>query len=199
MNIYARFFDRDVLVYSVEELINFLSTIPDITITPQLENDIRVYVDSDICYPKRYKIRPRVYFILIKTNAETMAAFKANHKNASVNMRDSQSDNVAVKDAKQTMLRREQPGWYRGSLLFKRVLPIPGTTKFRYQDAQFTAMVKANSPADCYQRLVDHLKSRADIDLRSQFPSVKGQNFRHTYCGDFTAEELLSETNVPKE
>lgn len=42
--------------------------------------DIRTYMESDMPYPKRYKIRPRVYFILIKTDAETMEDFKTNRK-----------------------------------------------------------------------------------------------------------------------
>ena len=41
-----------------------------------LEADIRDYVASDVAYPKRYKIRPRVYFIIIKTEAATMQDFK---------------------------------------------------------------------------------------------------------------------------
>lgn len=81
MNIYARYFDQDTLVYSFDELMDFLSSIPDIRITPELVEDVRNYVESDMPYPKRYKIRPRVYFILIKTTAESLSAFKANRKN----------------------------------------------------------------------------------------------------------------------
>ena len=82
MNIYARYFDRDVLVHNYEELIEFLSSIPEIPITPRMMEDVRAYVDSDMPYPRRYKIRPRVYFILIKTNAETMLEFKSHRKDA---------------------------------------------------------------------------------------------------------------------
>ena len=82
MNIYARYFDRDVLVHNYEELIEFLSSIPEIPITPRMMEDVRAYVDSDMPYPRRYKIRPRVYFILIKTNAETMLEFKSHRKDS---------------------------------------------------------------------------------------------------------------------
>ena len=41
-----------------------------------IENDIRDYVASDVFYPKRYKVRQRVYFIIIKTTAATMLDFK---------------------------------------------------------------------------------------------------------------------------
>ena len=79
-NLYVRYFDRDMLALSVEEAIDFLSTIPDIRITSELVSEVRAYAESDIPYPKRYKVRPRVYFILIKTNATTMAEFKANRR-----------------------------------------------------------------------------------------------------------------------
>ena len=84
MNIYARYFDQDVLVYSFEELMDFLASIPEIPINQHMIDDVRMYVESDIPYPKRYKIRPRVYFILIKTTAQTMEEFKANRKDNSV-------------------------------------------------------------------------------------------------------------------
>ena len=67
MNIYARYFDQDTLVHSFDELMQFLSSIQEIPINQRLEEDVRAYVESDMPYPKRYKIRPRVYFILIKT------------------------------------------------------------------------------------------------------------------------------------
>ena len=59
-----------------EEALDFLASIPDIQLTPELEDDIRLYAESDVYYPKRYKVRPRVYFIIIKTEAQTMLDFK---------------------------------------------------------------------------------------------------------------------------
>ena len=32
-----------------------------------MEADIRAYANGDVYYPKRYKVRPRIYFIMIKT------------------------------------------------------------------------------------------------------------------------------------
>ena len=77
MNLYLRYFDNEILVSTVEEAIDFLSSISEIKMTPDLENDIREYVEADAYYPKRYKVRPRVYFIIIKTEAANMADFKA--------------------------------------------------------------------------------------------------------------------------
>ena len=76
MNLYLRYFDREILVKNVDEAIRFLSDIDEIEMNPQLERDIREYVKSDVYYPKRYKIRPRIYFIIIKTEAQTMQHFK---------------------------------------------------------------------------------------------------------------------------
>ena len=76
MNLYLRYFDRETLVSNVEEALDFLSSIPEIGLNPDLEADIRDYVASDVCYPKRYKVRQRVYFIIIKTMATTMEDFK---------------------------------------------------------------------------------------------------------------------------
>ena len=80
-----------------------------------------------------------------------------------------------------TKLNEERPGWYEGSLDFKRVLMVPGTGKFQYRDTHFVAQVKAVSPMDCYNRIVDHLRSR--VDERSQFPSAKGKNFNYRFLG----------------
>ena len=66
MNLYLRYFDNEVLVHNVEEALDFLSSIPDIQLTPELEDDIRNYASNDVFYPKRYKVRPRVYFIVIR-------------------------------------------------------------------------------------------------------------------------------------
>jgi len=181
MNIYARFFDQETLVYTVEELVDFLSSIPDICLTEEIVNDIAAYIASDMPYPKRYKIRPRVYFILIKTTAASLEDFKANK--SSVDAEQMDSEIVVRRDAKLSSLQEEHPGWYKGEIYFKRVIQIPGTNKFQYQDTHFSAYVKATSGVDCYTKIINHLKGRSDVDLRSQFPSVKGGNFKFEYLG----------------
>ena len=175
MNLYLRYFDRETLVTSADEAIAFLAAIDEIDIDAALERDIREYAASDVFYPKRYKIRPRVYFIIIKTEAATMEDFK--EKKAV----------RAVVSAKNTLpqvmhLNEERYGWYEGSLDFKRVQMVPGTGKFQYRDTHFVACCKADSGIDCYNRIVDHLSQR--VDSRSQFPSAKGKNFKFRYLGD---------------
>ena len=76
-------------------------------------------------------------------------------------------------------------------LSFKRVIAIPGTNKFQYKDTYFTARVKAHSPIDCYNRIIEHLRDRQDVDPRSQFPSAKGKNFKFQYLGMTLPEDTM--------
>ena len=176
MNLYLRYFDNETLVSSADDAIEFLSNIEEIGMNPVLEADIRDYVASDVFYPKRYKIRPRVYFIIIKTEAATMQDFKDKRAVHPVM-------EVREKLMTPTMARlnEEKPGWYEGALDFKRVQQVPGTGKFQYRDTHFVAQCKAMSGLDCYNRIVDHLRGR--VDERSQFPSAKGKNFKFRYLG----------------
>ena len=181
MNLYLRYFDRETLVHNVDDAIDFLASIQEIGMNPDLEADIREYVASDVYYPKRYKIRPRVYFIIIKTEAATMLDFKqkkALRSNPSVNAPGEQRDFVPTAVSR---LMEERQGWYEGSLDFKRVVMIPGTGKHEYRDTHFVAACKANSGLDCYNRIVEYLKGR--VDNRSQFPSSKGKNFKFSFLG----------------
>lgn len=176
MNLYLRYFDRETLVYSVDEAIDFLRDIDEVGMNPVLEADIREYVESDVFYPKRYKVRPRVYFIIIKTDAETMQDFKEKKAVHSTPLAPAKAVTPAL-----VRLNEIRPGWYEGMIDFKRVLLVPGTGKFQYRDTQFIANVKAESGMDCYNRIVDHLRER--VDDRSQFPSAKGKNFKFRYLG----------------
>ena len=176
MNLYLRYFDKEVLVSTVDEAIDFLRSIDDIEMNPLLEADIREYVASDIYYPKRYKIHPRVYFIIIKTDANTLQDFK--DKKA---VHESPAQPVTKTTPAVLRLNEINDGWYEGVIDFKRVLLIPGTGKFQYRDTQFVARLKAISGLECYERMVEYLRER--VDDRSQFPSPKGKNFKFRYLG----------------
>ena len=185
MNLYLRYFNEECLVHSVDEAIDFLKSlkIENFDLGDAFRKDLQTYANSDITYPKRYKVQARVYFIVIKTRANTMKDFKEN--NISREEQPEKEENVyqAKKKMKISVLTEEMPGWYEGTLIFKRVIAIPGTNKFQYKDTKFRAMCKAQSPIDCYNRIIDHLKSRQDIDSRSQFSSAKGRNFTYNYLG----------------
>ncbi len=178
MNLYLRYFDRETLVGSADEAIDFLRSIDEIDMNHVLEADIRDYAASDMFFPKRYKIRPRVYFIIIKTEAATMADFKdkkALRSHPMVEEKERMASPVILK------LNEEREGWYEGTMDFKRVQMVPGTGKFQYRDTHFVAQLKAMSGMDCYNRIVEHLRQR--VDERSQFPSAKGKNFHFKYLG----------------
>ena len=182
MNLYLRYFDKETLAHNVDEALAFLRSIPEIGMNANIESDIRDYVASDVFYPKRYKVRQRVYFIIIKTTAATMLDFK--QKKA---LHSSQQQNNNVPDKREMAstvvlrLNEERPGWYEGALDFKRVVMIPATGKHEYRDTHFVVRCKAMSGIDCYNRIVDHLRGR--VDNRSQFPSAKGKNFHFKYLG----------------
>ena len=165
--------------YNADQAIDFLCSIPEIGMNPAIEADVREYVASDVYYPKRYKVRPRVYFIIIKTEAATMLDFK--QKKALRNGTAPTTERRETVAPVITKLNEEKEGWYEGALDFKRVVMIPATGKHEYRDTHFVARCKALSGIDCYNRIVEHLKER--VDSRSQFPSAKGKNFKFKYLG----------------
>ena len=182
MNLYLRYFDKETLVYNVEQALDFLCSIPEIVRSADREADVRDYAASDVFYPKRYKIRPRVYFIIIKTTAATMLDFKqkkALHPSSQSNTNNADKHDFASTAANR--LTEDRPGWYEGELLFKRVVLVPATGKHEYRDTRFVVRCKANSGIDCYNRMIDNLRDR--VDNRSQFPSAKGKNFHYKYLG----------------
>lgn len=178
MNLYIRYFDKETLVSSAEEAISFLSSIPEIGMNAELEADIRDYATSDVGFPKRYKVRPRVYFIIIKTAAASMQDFKDKKALRPTGKQPEHRESVA---GTVNHLTEELSGWYEGILDFKRVVLVPSTGKYEYRDTHFVANVKAVSGLDCYNRIVEHLRER--VDARSQFPSAKGKNFHFRYLG----------------
>lgn len=178
MNLYIRFFDNEVLVSNVNEAINFLRSLPDVDVTPDMEADLREYAESDVMFPKRYKVRSHVYFIVIKTTAATMQDFK---DKKALRGGSKQNDHFNDADNPVARLNEQHPGWYEGEVNFKRVVLVPATGKHEYVDTKFVADCKANSAMDCYNRIIDFLRER--VDYRSQFPSAKGKNFQYKYLG----------------
>ena len=201
MNIYARYFDQETVVSSFEELINFLTSIQEINITTELLDNLKAYIDSSLPYPKRYKLRPRVYFILIKTTAKTLQEFKSNrHKEAVPSPTNEVTQNY--KEERTSSLKIPQPGWYKTSLSIKRMVHIKELQKFQYQDSTIEAYIKAEAPIDCYNRLIEYLNTRQDIDPRSQIPSAKSESFKFTYVGtdiQFTEPQISTSQNANAE
>lgn len=214
MNLYLRYFDSEILVTNVNSAIEFLANISEIGMNDKIAADVRSYFESDNKFPKRYKVRPKIYFIMIKTDANSMQEFKEYRQNSVTKANEElegHTQNVAPEtpalmpetvyeprymsrrdrnNSVQVMaLQTQRFGWYEGRFDFKRVVTIPSTGKNEYRDTHFVARCKAMSGMDCYNRIVDHLRER--VDSRSQFPSAKGKNFSFTYLGGckFVEEE----------
>ena len=181
MNLYLRYFDNETLAYNIEEALDFLYSIPEIGMNPDIEADIRDYAASDVYYPKRYKVRQRVYFIVIKTTAATMMDFKQKKALHPIPMPAPVQERREMMNSAMSRINEIREGWYEGALDFKRVVMVHSTGKIENRDTHFVAQCKATSGLDCYNRIVDHLRTR--VDGRSQFPSAKGKNFNFAYLG----------------
>ena len=183
MNLYIRYFEHDTLATNMTEVVEFLKTISDLKLTDEAVNRVKLYSTSTNQYPYRLKVGFTNYVLFLKTEARTLEEFKEMER-----IRNEQkAAGTYVPEKKKTiieMLSVEQPGWYEASLTFKRVVQVPETSKFQYRDTRFRVRLKANSPLDCYDRIINHLRDRQDIDPRSQFPSAKSSNFEYEYLGE---------------
>lgn len=195
MNLYVRYFNDEFIAHSIDEAIDFLKSlnITDFDFNDMFVNELGRFVDSDVTYPKRFKVHAHTYFLIIKTNAETLDEFKQNNFKRGDEMDDDEDVFQNKKKMRISLLSDEIEGWYDGTLIFKRVIAIPGTNKFQYKDTRFRAQCKAKSPIDCYNRIVEYLRNRQDVDLRSQFPSPKGRNFMFSYLGPNRPEPEVNE------
>ena len=177
MNLYIRYFDDEVLVHSVDEALGFLSSLDDVDVNAEIKEELEKFMSSSAMYPKHIKVRARSFFIAIKTTARTMEEFKAK---GSISGKE---EKMAQKEA-MAQYGKQQPGWYEAKMNFKRVILLPETQKSHYVDTPFVCRVWANSAQECYDKVVSHLRSRQDIDQRSQFPSIKSGNFEFSFLGE---------------
>lgn len=182
MNLFIRYFDHEALVTNVDEAIEFLSTLEEVKMDNSVANRIQAFMDSNNLYPFRLKVSYSNYVLFLKTEAGSIEEFKEMEQIRKQQKAEGILPTMA--DRKKTILdilNEENPGWYEGSIQFKRVVLIPETNKFQYKDTRFTARVKAQSPMDCYNRILDHLQKREEIDQRSQFPSAKSSNYEYKF------------------
>ncbi len=180
MNIYFRYFDDEKICFSLDGVYEAVVNISGVTLDDRTRQDIADYVEGRYSGYKRINMPGQSnYFVLIKTNAATMEEFKAYaQREASEHRENVESE----KELLAQVLNEEKVGWYQAYVLFKRVTPNDNG-KFHYTDTEFRAKVKAYSIQNCYDRVIRHLRSRSDVDPRSQFPSIKGRNFQVEYLG----------------
>ena len=181
MNLYVRYFDHETLATNMDDVVAFLSSIREIKVDDSVIDRILNFADSNDMNPFRLKVSYSNYVLFLKTEAKDLAEFKYLEK-----MRKEQrSDNrMTMADRKRTqmeMLNEPHIGWYEASLMFKRVVQNPDTGKCQYVDTLFKVKLKAKSALDAYNRIIDHLQNRQDVDPRSQFPSAKSNSFEFTF------------------
>jgi len=188
MNLYIRYFEQDAIATNMEEAVAFMETIRDLKMSDEVVNRITLYFNSPNLYPYRLKVGYTNYVLFLKTEASTLEEFKRMEQ-----IRNEQKANgTYVPEKKKSILEimaDPKPGWYEATLTFKRVVQIRETNKFQYRDTRFRVRLKAESPMDCYNRIVNHLKNRQDVDSRSQFPSAKSSNFEYIYLGENPQDE----------
>ncbi|MCQ2257428.1 MAG: hypothetical protein MJZ41_05460 [Bacteroidaceae bacterium] len=188
MNLYVRYFDHECVAKSVEESIDFLNSIGDIKLESNTANRITTFLKSSNLYPFRLKVSFSNYVLFLKTEAETLEDFKieeANRKEQKVERPMSMADK---KKSILEALNEQKIGWWDGVITFKRVL-TDRNGKCQYVDTRFRARLKAISAMDAYNRIIDHLKSRDDIDPRSQFPAAKSPSCQFTFLEPTDAEQ----------
>lgn len=179
MNLYVRYFDTEYFATSFDELCNFLASIDEIKLSAIMIDELRNYVEGPSNFSRRFKTQGKNYFIVIKTTAQNLDEFRSLGNSA-------QENNIRKNEEKsrmQDLFNEQKVGWYDVYLQFRRVLQLPGKGKCQYVDTDFEARIKASSIQDSYNKIIDHLRNRADVDGRSQFPSIKGKNFRSIYLG----------------
>lgn len=193
MNLYVRYFDHECVAKNIDEALDFLSTIEEIKLDSNAASRVATFLSSPNLYPFRLKVSYSNYVLFLKTEAETLEQFKIEEQQRKEQKADRAATLAERKKSILDALSEEQIGWWEVCLTFKRVLTIPETGKCKYVDTPFRVRLRANSALDAYNRIVDHLQSRPDVDPRSQFPSAKSDKFEYTFQGDEQTAEPTQE------
>jgi len=185
MNLFIRYFSHETLAHNVNEAIEFLGTISEIKLDGTVPGRISNFLSSNNAFPFRLKVSYSNYVLFLKTEAETLEQFhqleqQAREARAEGKVQSASDKKRSIMEA----LSESHPGWYEGSITFKRVTVDKVTGKCKYIDTPFTARCKADSALDCYTRIVEHLRGRRELDPRSQYPSVRSNNFTFKYLGE---------------
>lgn len=184
MNLYVRYFDHETLAYNMDDVVAFLNSIGEIKVDHNAIDRIINFVESDSTYPFRLKVSYSNYVLFLKTEAKDLEDFKLQEKLRKEQRAAEHMTMAEKKRLQQDLLNEKHVGWYEASLMFKRVIMNPESGKCQYVDTLFRVRLKAESAMDCYNRIVEHLQNRQDVDPRSQFPSVKSNNFEYKFLED---------------
>ena len=194
MNLYVRYFDHETLATNMDEVVSFLNSINEIKVDDNVVSRIMSFVETEGEYPFRLKVSYSNYVLFLKTEAKDLNEFKYLEKLRKEQRLDGRMLMSERKRTQMEILNEPHIGWYDASLTFKRVVQNPETGKCKYVDTRFRVRLIAESAMLCYNRIVEQLKNRQDVDQRSQFPSAKSNSFEYEFL-DFKKEEENSEPN----
>ena len=194
MNLYVRYFDHETLATNMDEVVSFLNSINEIKVDDSVVSRIMSFVETEGEYPFRLKVSYSNYVLFLKTEAKDLNEFKYLEKLRKEQRLDGRMLMSERKRTQMEILNEPHIGWYDASLTFKRVVQNPETGKCKYVDTRFRVRLIAESAMHCYNRIVDHLKNRQDVDSRSQFPSAKSNSFEYEFL-DAKKENENAESN----
>lgn len=184
MNLFIRYFNYETLAHNVDEAMAFLTSIGEIKTDGNVQDKVSDFYNSPNTYPFRLKVSYSNYVLFLKTDANTVEEFhqlEQEHKAV-------KTDGKAVTNADKKRMELEalsepRRGWYEATIVFKRVVVDNVTSKCHYIDTPFAVRCKAESAMDCYTRVLEHLKTRPELDPRCQFPGVRSSNFTYKFIG----------------
>ena len=209
MNLYIRYFDHEALAKSIDEAMDFLKGIQEIKLDNSVPGRIENFINASNTFPLRLKVSYSNYVLFLKTEAQNLDEFHEMEQKRKEEKAEGKLPTMA--DRKRSLLdmfNEIQEGWYEAGITFKRVVLVPDTNKFQYEDTKFRVRCYAESISDCYNQIINHLKGRQDIDQRSQYPSIKSNNFEYKFLGaeepvetDSATEPAVEEpaNDVPEE
>lgn len=196
MNLYVRYFDNETLATNIDEVVSFLNSISEISVDDNIIGRIINFAESDGIYPFRLKVSYSNYVLFLKTDAKDLEEFKILEKQRKEQRADGR---MLMSERKKTILdilNEPRSGWYDATIYFKRVIQNPETGKCKYVDTRFRVRLLAESAMHCYERIIDHLQNRQDVDPRSQFPSAKSSNFEYVFLDSLKDQSSDSSSSV---
>ena len=175
MNYYIRYFDNEEVLNNVDELIDFLSEILHGELTPELTEEVVGFCLDKTNFPRHFRLPNKTTFIIIKTNSQTLEEFKTRGANGGAF-----PGNPPVKEEQKSAYDEVVPGIYYVTITFRRAIVNPETKKCLYADEVFEVQMLAESQRHCYDVVVDYLRNNPEVDARSQYPSIRSNNFQAT-------------------
>lgn len=181
MNYYVRYFDSEGVCPTPQELVEFVSGIPQILMTEELSDAIYKFCEDKTSFPRHFRLPNKNTFIVIKTTASSLEEFKLRGANGGVVPVDGAKEE---KDRKRASADEICPGIYEVNIGFRRAIVNPETHKCSFVEESFVAEMQAQTQRDCYEAVLDYLKNHPDIDSRSQYPSIRSSNFTVKLVGE---------------